>query len=92
MPSVTAASAGPNTTPAACAVACEMATGQNDDSQGRMRDAAVTRTAAAIMKARFALIASTKAPAGVCARMPAMVAIDITTPILAASHLRSVRR
>ena len=39
-----------------------------------------------------ALVASTRAPAGVCARMPAMVAIDITTPILAASHFRSVRR
>jgi hypothetical protein len=46
MPSVIAASAGPKTTPAACAIACETATGQNDDSHGTISDAAVTERAA----------------------------------------------
>ena len=66
--------------------------GQNEDSQGRSNDAAVTKTAAATITARLALVASTNAPAGVCARMPATVAIDMTTPMLAASHFRSVSR
>src|SRR4029077_20102044 len=87
MPSVTAASAGANTTPAACAIAWDAATGQNDGSQGSTRDAAVTSVAAAIITARFALVASTSAPAGVCATIPAKVAIDITMPMLASSQL-----
>ncbi len=48
-----------------------MATGQNPGNSGSASEAAVTRIAAAAITSRFALVASTSAPAGVCAAMPA---------------------
>ena len=92
MPSVTAASAGAKTTPAALAAACETATLQNDVSQGSARDETVTSTAAPTITPRLALVASTRAPAGVWAAIPASAAIDMTRPMLASSHLPTVRR
>jgi hypothetical protein len=58
----------------------------------QQRGAVVTSTAAAAITSRFALVASTSAPAGVCATIPAIVAIDITIPICASSHFCSVSR
>jgi hypothetical protein len=46
----------------------------------------VTRIAAKAMTARFAWVASTSAPTGVCGANPAMAATDMTTPMLASSH------
>ena len=77
IPSDTAASAGPNTAPAACAVACDAATRKKLENKGRSSEAAVTAIAAATMTPRLARVASISAPAGVCARRPAAVAIDI---------------
>ncbi len=57
-----------------------------------MRLAAVTPTAATAIQPRLARLRSIKAPAGVCARMPASAASDIAAPMLASSHFRSVRR
>jgi hypothetical protein len=44
----------------------EIATDQNDDSQGTICDAAVIKPAAAPIKVRLALVAFTNAPTGVC--------------------------
>src|SRR2546430_11206293 len=85
-PSVIAATAGANTAAAACAVACEIATGQNVGSQGNSKEARVTASAALATTARLARVASTRAPAGVCAKRLAKVATDITRPMLASSH------
>jgi hypothetical protein len=41
---------------------------------------------------RFARTVSTRAPAGVWATIPAAVAIDITTPMLASSQFCTVSR
>ena len=53
---------------------------------------AVTTIAAAIISARFAVLRSISAPAGVWAMIPANAATDITTPMLAWSHFCSVKR
>jgi hypothetical protein len=45
---VTPFTIGAKTAPAACAVACELATGQNVDSQGSDNEAQLTSSAAAI--------------------------------------------
>jgi hypothetical protein len=63
--SVIAVMAGANTAAAACAVACEMATGQNVGSQGYSNEARVTTSAALATSARLAR-RTTRAPAGVC--------------------------
>ena len=66
---------------------------RSEESQGSEREAAVTtKPLRPAMTARFALVASTSAPAGVCASSPATVAIDMTTPMLAASQAFSVSR
>ena len=62
------------------------------ENSGSKSDAAVTAIAAAAITARFARVASISPPAGVCAMMPAAVAIDITTPMLASSHFWMVSR
>ena len=87
-----AASAGAKMTAAACAMLCDTATGQKLGNSGSDRQARVTMTAAPIIIIRFARVASTSAPAGVCAMMPARVEIDITIPIRASSHFCSVSR
>lgn len=92
MPRETAAIAGGNTTAAACAIPCEIATGRKPGNKGSDNDASVTMIAASAITVRFARVASTSAPAGVCAAMPAMVAIDITRPMRASSQCCSVRR
>src|SRR3954470_18786387 len=76
-PSDTAAIAGGKITPAACAMPCEIATGQKLGNNGSNSDAAVTRIAAQTITVRFDFVASTSAPAGVCATMPAIAAIDM---------------
>ena len=68
-------------TPAACAMPCEIATGQKLGNNGSNSDAAVTRIAAPTITMRFDFVASTSAPAGVCATMPAIAAIDMTMPM-----------
>jgi hypothetical protein len=92
MPGVTAVMAGANTAPAAWATACEIATGKKPVNQGSSTDAPVTSSAATAINPRFARVASTSMPAGVCARSPAAVAIDITTPIVASFHFCAVSR
>ena len=52
----------------------------------------MTPIAAATIRLRLAVLRSINAPAGVCATMPASAASDITEPMLASSHFRSVRR
>ncbi len=71
---------------------CETATGRKLGNSGSDSDASVTMMAAMTIASRFARVASTSAPAGVCATMPAMVAIDITRPMRASSQCCSVRR
>ena len=92
MPSETAAIAGGKITAAACAMPCEIATGRKPGNSGSDSDASVTMMAAMTITSRLARVASTSAPAGVCATMPAMVAIDITRPMRASSQCCSVRR
>jgi hypothetical protein len=86
VPSVMAAMAGAKIAAAAWAAACERATGQKLGTQGNTSEARVTASAAPATSARLARVASTRAPAGVCANRPARVAIDITTPMLASSQ------
>jgi hypothetical protein len=76
----------PKTAAAACAEACDAATGTKRENSGSKSEAAVTANAAAAITARFARVASISAPAGVWAMRPAAVAIDIATPMLASSH------
>ena len=92
MPSETAAIAGGKMTPAACATPCEIATGRKLGNKGSDNEASVTRIAATAITVRFARVPSTSAPAGVWARMPAMVATDITRPMRASSQCCSVSR
>lgn len=91
-PSETAAIAGGNTTAAACAMPCEIATGRKLGKSGSDNEANVTMVAATTITSRLDRVASTSAPAGVCATMPAIVAIDMKRPILASSQCCSVRR
>jgi len=92
VPSVTAAMAGAKMAPAAAAIACVAATSANCSMNGSARQPSVTTIAAATISARFAVVRSISAPAGVCAAMPARAATDISTPIEASSHFCSVRR
>jgi hypothetical protein len=71
---------------------CEVATVQKADSHVSANEAAVTASAAAAIRTRFARSASTSAPAGVWATISAAVAIDMTTPMLASSQRLSTRR
>ena len=48
--------------------------------------------AAVIIRARFQVVASISAPAGVCATNPATAATDMTMPMLASSHFWIVSR
>ena len=75
-----------DTAAAACAAACDAATGTKLEASGSSSEAAVTATAAAAITLRLARVASISPPAGVCATIPAAVAIDMTTPILTSSH------
>jgi hypothetical protein len=92
MPSEIAAIAGPNRDPLACTTACEISTGQNADSRGSSNDPAVTINAAPITSSRVDLNASTKAPPGVWAKIPAIPATDMTMPISASFQSRTVSR
>ena len=65
---------------------------QEARNSGSDSEASVTRMAATAITVRLARVASTSAPAGVCATMPATVAIDITRPMRASSQCCSVRR
>lgn len=92
IPSVTAATAGANTAPAAPESACNAATGQNPGAKGMATEASVIATAAATIRARLARVPSISAPAGVWAKRPAIPPTDSTTPIAASSQRWTVSR
>ena len=81
MPSVIAAIAGAKIEPAAPVSDCVRAT-SGKAGRGSDKRARVTTTAAAMtITPRLAEVLSISAPAGVCARMPATPATDITMPM-----------
>ena len=61
-------------------------------NNGSDSEAIVTIIAAITITSRLDRVASSSAPAGVCATMPAIVAIDMTRPMRVSSHRCSVKR
>ena len=92
IPSVIAASDGANSDPAAPVKAFITARAVKPGIQGRASEPKVTTAAAAMSMARLAVVESTRAPAGVCATIPAMPPMDITKPIAAWSQCCTVKR
>ena len=72
--------------------AVNAATAEKLPIHGSATDPSVTRAAAATSSARLAVVASTKAPAGVCASRAATPPMDITMPIEASSQFWTVSR
>lgn len=72
--------------------ACAAATDQKLESTDKLSAVVVTTAAHAAISARLACSQSISAPAGACAAIPTIPAIDKTVPISASFQCRTVKR